>query len=162
MNNAFKNESADPFRALYDELQATVRAVAFRMVGADDVDDVVQMSFVKIWRNQKKYRAESSSKTWAYRITVNTAIDHLRKRKRQPLPLFPTTAEGSVASHENKIATADLIEKALATLSAEHRAVLTLQAFENLDTGSIAAILQIAPGTVNSRASRARKHLAEY
>lgn len=48
----------------------------------DDADDVLQNTFINVWRNMPKYRAEAQFYTWVYRIATNEALAHLKKQKR--------------------------------------------------------------------------------
>lgn len=61
----------------------------YRLVGSQsEAEDVTQVVFVKIWKNIKKFDTKKSFKTWMYRITHNTAIDYLRKKKAVPFSAF--------------------------------------------------------------------------
>jgi DNA-directed RNA polymerase specialized sigma24 family protein len=71
------------FDELYREHVDRVHRHLVHIVGQDpDVEDLVQATFVQVYKNLAKYRGDSSFTTWLYRITVNVALGHLRKRRR--------------------------------------------------------------------------------
>lgn len=49
----------------------------------DQAKDLTQEVFIQVWNNLQSFRQESSPKTWIYRITVNTCLNHLKKQKSQ-------------------------------------------------------------------------------
>lgn len=77
-----ETERLSLLRKIYDEQNSYVRKTLFYLVEESAVDDLMQEVFTKVWRNLDSFQERSSSKTWIYRIVVNTAYDHLRKRRR--------------------------------------------------------------------------------
>ena len=150
------------FREIYRRFASMVRAVGFRMAGADGIDDLVQESFLRIWRGLEKYDGRSSMKTWIYRIAVNTAIDHMRKRGRNPLRLVTEDTAALQAPKDSSLATRDLIEKAFAALTDDYRVVLVLSTFEGLPIKEIAEVVDAPEGTVKSRIKRARDQVRKF
>ncbi len=71
------------FRRLVERHARGVFQLAFRLTGSEpDADDVVQETFLKAYRELKRFEARSSFRTWVHRITVNCAYDMLRQRPR--------------------------------------------------------------------------------
>lgn len=140
-----------------------VRNVMYRMGLDSELDDGVQDCFVKAWKGLQadgpaSFSGNSGVKTWLMRIAVNTAIDYLRRRKRdQSVPvtdenlisLRPVTQPNAEAS--------DLVRKVLQKLKPDSRAVLILSAIEGFTNEEIGTILDIPAGTVKSRMHAARK-----
>jgi RNA polymerase sigma-70 factor (ECF subfamily) len=72
------------FRRLVERHSRLVFQVAYRMTGSEpDAEDVVQETFLKAYRELKRFEARSTFGTWLHRIAVNCAYDLLRKRPRQ-------------------------------------------------------------------------------
>lgn len=141
---------------------------AFRLVGkSEDAEDVTQETFLKMWRNLKKYRHGENFKTWLFTIARNTAIDLIRKKKNITFSDFennneentfaesltdsePLPDEIFAKAEENKI-----LDKALNKISSKHRETLLLYYHENFTFDEIGRILGEPLNTVKSRHRRA-------
>ena len=119
-------------------------------------EDIVQESFVKLWRQPPE--AEAATASWLRTTVVRASIDRIRKRQASPSEILNPTAPVSppVADSQEQ---AKRIEDAMNRLDPEKRAVLLLRAREQLPYEAIAAALDIPVGTVMSRLARARKAL---
>lgn len=119
-------------------------------------EDIVQESFVKLWRQPPE--AEAATASWLRTTVVRASIDRIRKRQASPSEILNPTAPESppVADSQEQ---AKRIEDAMNRLDPEKRAVLLLRAREQLPYEAIAAALDIPVGTVMSRLARARKAL---
>jgi RNA polymerase sigma-70 factor, ECF subfamily len=150
-------------RIIYGSLAEPVRRVVLRIVGGNDVDDVSQDVFVHLFRNIATFRHEAEFTTWAHRLTVNVALQHIRRTKRQvTVPLLaPTVANqfsrDGVELHELK----ELFELAYARIDAELRVILELKEVDQMSYAQIAEIVGIPIGTVGSRLNRARNDLRD-
>lgn len=148
------------FRAFYAEHARLVRGVVFGMCGPRFLDDLAQDVFVKAWRGLDGFEGRSAPRTWLYRITVRTVIDHLRSRGAKAFEstdmdtLASAPAEANSETEERK-----LVREAVAQLDEAHRAVVVLHYFEDQALGEIAAILEIPLGTVKSRLHFAKEKL---
>jgi RNA polymerase sigma-70 factor, ECF subfamily len=144
------------FERLYGDYHRMVRNVLYNMTGAEHLDDLTQEAFLKIWKGLPRFAFRSSIKTWVYRVSVNTAIDHLKKRA-----LRLTSLDDSLAAPE--IETSAVNEKALndalKQIDEMHRSVIVLYYFEELKIEEISKILELPVGTVKSRLNRAREKL---
>ena len=146
----------------------TVYSFAFHFVGnSSDAEDISQESFLKVWKNLKRYSSEHARfKTWLMRIVRNTAIDYLRKRKDIPLSSFedddgknvladipdetPLPEELLIKKYE-----ANEIELAARELPPLYREVLLLYYGDDRTLQETADILNISANTVKSRHRRA-------
>ena len=119
-------------------------------------EDIVQESFVKLWRQPPE--SEAATASWLRTTVVRASIDRIRKRQPSPSETLNPTAPESppVADTQEQ---AKRIEQAMDQLDAEKRAVLLLRARDQLPYEAIAAALDIPIGTVMSRLARARKAL---
>ena len=78
-----QNGDKAAFEQLYDRYADALYGMVIRMVKDEDLaKDVIQESFIKIWKNASKYDSHKASIfTWMYQVTRNTAIDKLRQLK---------------------------------------------------------------------------------
>src|SRR5438477_2513524 len=151
-----------------------IYARAFSMMrNEEEAVDLSQEAWVKGWQRLKQFQGESSFVTWMTRIIINLCLDQIRKQKRHRAESIEAMEEesGGVERHMpvvNPNPTAGLerqelrqrIDKALAQLSVEHRTVLILHEFEELEYKEIAKRMQCSIGTVMSRLFYARRKMA--
>ena len=154
--------------ALIDRHLKSVFNFAHRFVGkSEDAEDIAQETFLKMWRNIKKYRHGENFKTWLFTIARNTAIDWLRKKKSVAFSDFENDDEENVfaeslADPEHlpdeifaKAEEKNLLENALNKISPLHRETLLLYYGENFTFDEIGKILGKSLNTVKSRHRRA-------
>src|SRR3954467_13089817 len=162
----------------FEELVARHRdkiyARAFSMMrNEQEAVDLSQEAWVKGWQRLAQFQGEASFGTWMTRIVINLCLDQLRKHKRQRTESIEAMDEdsGGVERQMPVIApnpTAGLertelrqrIDSALAKLSYEHRTVLVLHEFEEMEYKEIAKTMACSIGTVMSRLFYARRRLA--
>jgi len=136
--------------------------VALRIVRRHEVaDDVAQETFIRAHRALATFDRSRPFGPWICRIAANLSVNHVRspEAREDPLPEGheETPAEGSnplggVLSREAQ----EVLERALASLPADQRAVIVLRAIEELSYKEIAEALAIPLGTVMSRLHRGR------
>ena len=156
-------------RAAFDELmrrhEDRVLAICLRIMrDRENALDAVQETFLTVFRKAGQFRGDSLFSTWLYRVAVNTCYDQLRRMKRRPSDPLPEGYEPPDRRVDSALSAVELrpdLTTALAALSEEFRTTLVLADVEGLPIGEVAAILQVAEGTVKSRLHRARKELAE-
>ncbi|HWY77406.1 MAG TPA: sigma-70 family RNA polymerase sigma factor [Verrucomicrobiae bacterium] len=162
----------------FEELVARHRdkiyARAFSMMrNEDEAIDLSQEAWVKSWQRLKQFQGESSFGTWMTRIVINLCLDHLRRRKRQRTESIEVLDEESggverqmpvvTANPTERLERAELrkrIDEALNLLSHEHRTVLVLHEFEEMEYKEIARTMECSIGTVMSRLFYARRKMA--
>jgi len=151
-----------------------IYARAFSMMrNEEEAVDLSQEAWVKGWQRLKQFQGESSFVTWMTRIVINLCLDQIRKQKRHRAESIEAMAEesGGVERHMPVVEvnpTAGLerqelrkrIDKALSQLSVEHRTVIILHEFEELEYKQIAKRMQCSIGTVMSRLFYARRKMA--
>jgi len=136
-------------------------------------EDVVQETFIKAWKNLKRFDQEKSFKTWLYTIAKNTAFDHLKKKKTVPFSLL-TDGEGDdppfvrePALGSDIIALLDqeqallALDQALEMLPVLYRTLLVLVYREDFSLHEAALILDEPYNTVKSRHKRAVEKLRQ-
>lgn len=138
-----------------------------------DADDVMQETFIKVYRSIRTFRKDAAFETWLYRIAVNEALNFVKRRERRRESALEAAAESEyevATRHQAQIASdphahaekAELrhhVTKAVNSLSLKHRTVVILHEFEGLTHAEIASILNCSEGTVRSRLHYARKKL---
>ena len=162
------------FEQLVTRHRDKVYARAFSMMrNEEDAVDISQEAWVKGWQRLKQFQGDSSFLTWMTRIVINLCLDALRKQKRQraesienleeesggverQMPVVTTNPTAGLERTELR----QRIDKALNQLSYEHRTVLILHEFEELEYKEIAKRMQCSIGTVMSRLFYARRKMA--
>jgi RNA polymerase sigma-70 factor (ECF subfamily) len=153
------------FEEVVRRYQRRVYGVALRIVRRHDVaDDVAQDTFLRAHQALASFDRSRPFGPWVCRIAANLAINHVRspEAREEGLPEghdeTPSSQEGPLARVLDGEAHHQLHE-ALASLSADQRAVFVLRAVEGLSYKEIAEALDISAGTVMSRLFRARERL---
>ena len=162
----------------FEELVARHRdkiyARAFSMMrNEDEAVDLSQEAWVKGWQKLSQFQGESSFATWMTRITINLCLDRLRKLKKQRAESIQEMDEESggverqmpamLVNPTERLERSELrarIDAALAQLSYEHRTVLVLHEFEEMEYKEIARTMECSIGTVMSRLFYARRKMA--
>ncbi|MGC8612388.1 MAG: RNA polymerase sigma factor [Athalassotoga sp.] len=169
-----KRSDSNAYSELYREYAEKIGGIARSYLGVDDVEDVVQEVFIKIYKNIKNFRGDSSLSTWVYRITVNVCKDMLGKkqRRREILTNFGEQededtrnnirepVDDSMPSDElMKTLSAEEISKAIDSLSKEDKLLINLREIEGMSYEQIAEIMDKPVGTIKSRLHYARERL---
>lgn len=148
-------------KELYQHFYGYGMSVAFRYVNdREDAVEILNTAFVKVFKNVGTYDLDKPFKPWLRRILVNTAIDHLRVKKRiKDQGDIEMVAE---PSHEEAI-TGQLayeeILKLIQDLSPSYRTVFNLFVIEGYKHEEIAEMLSISVGTSKSNLFKAKAHL---
>ena len=162
------------FEELVGRHRDKIYARAFSMVrNEEDAVDLSQEAWVKGWQRLNQFQGDSSFATWMTRIVINLCLDQLRKQKRvksesidqmeedsggveRQMPVLNPNPTENLERRELRVR----IDKALAQLSYEHRTVLILHEFEELEYKLIAKKMGCSIGTVMSRLFYARRKMA--
>jgi len=153
------------FEELVDRHRAVVYRVAARVVGREEAEDVTQETFLRAYHRLRRFRGESSFRSWLLRIAHNTAVNAARRRR--PEPVDPVT-EGGVADAAREPVSAleeaerrERLELKLRDLRPEHRVVLVLRDLEGLAYEEIATATDTPVGSVKGRLYRARREMID-
>jgi RNA polymerase sigma-70 factor (ECF subfamily) len=157
------------FNQLVLRYQEKVYWVARRFVNDhDSADDVTQEVFCKAFESLKEFRGESSVFTWLYRITVNIALNTIRRNRAREFfridDLFDTEDTNVQAPDEAVERQEDraLIEQAIARLPNKQRSVFVLRYYEELPYEEIAKILKTSVGGLKANYFHAVRKIQEY
>ncbi len=153
------------FKQIYQEHAAGVRRLLFRMGVGNDLDDVVQDTFVKIHDKLEEFEGRSSLKTWIYSIAMNMARDHHRRVKRRSWLSFLGQDEYEATGPDRPdqtVSDREQIQLSLGKLSPKLREAVVLSSVQDLDLQEIADVLKVPIGTVKSRLHEARSKLKDF
>lgn len=142
------------FEEFVTEYRERVYRVAWRVMRDDEAaEDCAQEAFIKVFRHVGRFEGRSSLYTWLYRITVNIALNKLKRdRFRQMVPLGDLPRRDTRASTNPLRAAlssevAERIDEAVRHLPEKQRAVFTLKFFEGLSHREIAEVVGCSEGT---------------
>jgi RNA polymerase sigma-70 factor (ECF subfamily) len=171
----------DPaFETIVRRYQSRVFRLACRLTSDTDAPDILQETFLQVYRHLRSFRGESQFGTWLYRIATNAALMHRRGAKRraaesleQYLPRFDadgvhaaTPAELQVASQADELldrqTLAERARDAIDRLPDRYRDAFVLRDLEEMSTAHVAQALGIEPAAVRQRVHRARLMLRGY
>jgi RNA polymerase sigma-70 factor (ECF subfamily) len=160
------------FDTLVRRYQRQVANLVYLTMGnRDDVDDIVQEVFIRVYRSLSKFKFDASFFSWLYRITKNLCIDEIRKRRiRRVLSLDYLTEDTLEKSRKSKDYTMasdsiltdekrQIIQSALQRLRPEYREVLVLREYQDFSYNEIAETLGLRLEAVKSRIFRARTEM---
>ena len=161
----------DSFEYLVKLHEKNVYNLALKLLkNREDAQDCMQEAMIRIYRALSGFKGQSSFSTWVYRITMNTCLDELRRRKARkstsldnlldsgwsPSDETDTPERHAVQSEQRRT-----IERAIADLPEDMRAAIVLRDIQGLAYDEIASALDVNVGTVKSRISRGRERLRE-
>jgi RNA polymerase sigma-70 factor, ECF subfamily len=164
------------FGELVDRYDSRLVNFVYRTVGdRERAQDLVQETFVRVYRHLHRFDQTKKFSTWIYTIASNLAKNELRNRSRNPLVLFQTIKKNWDADHRplewedetmkpddlfRKRHLREMVEKAVEELPEHHRLVFVLRELEGRTYEEIAEITDTNLGTVKSRLNRARNNFA--
>ncbi|UCG08598.1 MAG: sigma-70 family RNA polymerase sigma factor [Desulfobacterales bacterium] len=168
----------DLFHDLVKRYEQRLYNFSLRMCwNPSDAEDLVQETFLNVFRYLKDFRYETKFKNWLYRIATSTCIKKRRKSKFAPerelsLDEFIPNDEAAAQAHVPEWAMmpldkmlneelAEMINLAILSLPEKYRMVIILRDIEGFSTVETAQILDISPSNVKVRLHRARLFLRE-
>jgi len=164
-----RNGATDDFSELVQRHQSQVFAILYRYErDRHTLEDLAQETFLKAWRSLPQFDGRAPFAHWLSRITVNVALDHLRKIKRQKNEVslaelgdealdWLRNPDERQELHSRQAA--ELLAVAMRELSPAEQVVLTLQELEGYSVKEICARTGSSSVAVRVRAMRARKKL---
>jgi RNA polymerase sigma-70 factor, ECF subfamily len=171
---AAQQSDMEAFEELIARHRDKIYARAYSMLrNEDEAIDLSQEAWVKGWQRLRQFQGDSSFATWITRVVINLCLDYLRKQKRQRTESIEDLDEES-GGVERQMPVVTInpsaglerdelrrrIDQALAQLSYEHRTVLVLHEFQEMEYSEIAKAMGCSIGTVMSRLFYARRRLA--
>jgi RNA polymerase sigma-70 factor (ECF subfamily) len=137
------------------------------VISHDDSDDVLQNTFIKIYKNIHSFKGESKLYSWFYRIATNEAITFLNKKSKR----LQTTNEAIQEYAINNLK-ADVyfegsdielkLQKAIATLPQKQQLVFNMKYFDNIKYKDLSVILETSEGALKASYHIAAKKIETY
>lgn len=154
-------EAPTTFEGLVSTLRGRIHRAACYLVGNHgEAEELTQETFVQAWLGWSRFAGRSEVFTWLYGILLNLCRAH-RRRRRRTVGL-ETEPQGEVDSDPlEALEEADILRRAIGTLSEELRETLVLFYMQDLSLDEVSRALDIPVGTVKSRLSAARKNVRE-
>ena len=156
------------FERIMQKYQQAVFNTIYRYTGSrDDVQDLAQEIFIKVWRNAAKFKGKSKFSTWLYRIVANHCINYRRRRRKDHVSLDEMAEKGQtpealrVEPDWEARYTAEYVRKAVDELPDRQRMALVLSQFEGRSYKEIAEIMKVSLSSVESLIFRARSRLKQ-
>lgn len=168
------------FEEIVARYEGRIFRLACRLTSDTDAPDVLQETFLQVYRNLRSFRGDSRFSTWLYRIATNAGLMCRRARARRPvdsleafLPRFDdqgvhidTPAQLQVLAHADEVCDRQLLaekaREALARLPDLYRDAFVLRDLEEMSSAEVAHVLGVTPGTVRQRVHRARLMLRGF
>jgi RNA polymerase sigma-70 factor (ECF subfamily) len=146
----------EAFVALVDASLARLDAAAWLILrDAELARDAVQDALVRAWRDLPGLRDPDRFGPWLHRLTVNACLDLARRRRRRAIEVELTPLDHPpIPDAAAEVADREVLDRALARLAPEQRAVIVLRFFLGLSLPETAATLGVPIGTVKSRLHR--------
>jgi RNA polymerase sigma-70 factor (ECF subfamily) len=163
----------------FEELVRRHQQRVFALVGSilrkqEDVEDIAQQVFLKVYLSIKKFDQRAAFSTWLYKITVNECWDYLRKKKVRPLVYESDLSVEQVSRLDGiisadrmapgpgeRLEVKDLLEQMLDKLPEQDRQLLVLKEVEGFSVQELAEILNLNVNTVKVRLFRARGRIMD-
>ncbi len=117
--------------------------------------DAVQEALIRAWRDLPGLRDPDRFDAWLHRLTVHACLDLVRRQRRRPMEVELNPIFDGVVEDASDLALRDELDRAMARLEPEHRAVLVLRYYIGLPLPDAARSLGIPLGTAKSRLHRA-------
>jgi len=131
----------------------------------EDINDVLQDIFIKTYKNIRSFDVKRKFSPWLYRIAHNELINALKKKKKNPLPLFDLDVflphhlsdNNDLGEQIERREMAELIDKCLGKLEPKYREPVILYYLEELSYKDIAEVMRVPISTVGIRIKRAKE-----
>lgn len=137
------------------------------MISHDDADDVLQNTFIKIFRNIDTFNQQSKLYSWIYRIATNESITFINKRAKERKEDISDYQQELVSTLTNdNLFTGDeiqlILQKAIATLPEKQKLVFNMKYFDELKYTEISEILETSVGALKASYFHAVKKIEKY
>jgi len=160
---------SNAFSYIVDRHKDKAYNLAFRICGnREEAEEIAQDSFLKAYGSLGGFKMKSSFATWLYRIVYNTAISHVRIKKKGVLSLedFPADATDFIGNNtseeeaENEYKSS-LINFAMQKITEEERGLISFYYYEEMNTEEISDVTGISKSNIKVKLFRARQKMLE-
>ncbi len=166
--NLVLSGNTNGFATLVDRYKDMVFTLAVKMLNnKEEAEEIAQDTFIKVYNSLNKFKGESKFSTWVYKVTYNTCLDALKKKKKQNNASFiedfsehQTKALESILDNIDEKERNQAIQECLEELPSEEAFLLTLYYFDDQSVEEIAKVINISTDNVKVKLFRTRKKLA--
>ncbi len=164
---------AEAFNEIVQAYRRRIFGTVSRLIGRpEDVEDVAQEVFIRLYYSLDQLRSPEVFEPWLYRLTVNAALDYLRKRRKRKMKsrvadlseqqvMIADAAAGSKVEidEKEKARIRELVDSLLSGVSEEDRLLLTLKEVEGLSLKELEKIYRVNENALKVRLFRARQRV---
>lgn len=165
--------NAEAFNEIVQAYRRRIFGTVSRLIGRpEDVEDVAQEVFIRLYYSLDQLRSPEVFEPWLYRLTVNAALDYLRKRRKrrqesrvadlsEQQVIMADAAAGSKieVDEKEKARIRELVDSLLSGVSEEDRLLLTLKEVEGLSLKELEKIYRVNENALKVRLFRARQRV---
>lgn len=147
------------FEEIYNRYASQIFRVCLGYTNdADQANDLVQETFISVWKNLPSFRYHSEISTWIFRIATNNCLRALEVAKRMPTAELPyNLAETLEESPEEKL---KMLYRCISELEETDRIIISLE-LEGLPQAEIAAVVGLSNGNVRVKIHRIKEKLTQ-
>jgi RNA polymerase sigma-70 factor, ECF subfamily len=165
-----KNGDASAFREIVKKYQKYTYNLAFKiLLNGDDAKDIVQESFIRVWRNIYLFNDQIKFTTWLYKITVNLCYDKIKSARRREKVITNHIDLEELQKRTERNCELKIINEQLAAIIGElsnelpekQRMVFILRDLQELSIEEVSVILNISVGSVKTNLVYARRNIKE-
>lgn len=155
-----KKGNQQSFKELYDIYAEYSLRVAYGITGnSSDAADIVQETFIKVYKNIDSFNLERSFKPWFYRILINESRRFLKKKSKEAISVEYEQVLDFFNKGKTNTRYMDELESAIEKLDDNKRIIIVLKYLNGFKEKEIAEILDLNINTVKSRSYQARQQL---
>ena len=137
------------------------------VISHDDTDDVLQNTFIKVYRNIENFKGDSKLYSWLYRIAINESITHLNKNAKRMQVTNEEVKMNAVNNLQSDVhfdgdEITVKLQKAIATLPQKQQLVFNMKYFDDLKYKEMSAILETSEGALKASYHLAVKKIESY
>lgn len=147
------------FKTLIERENATISRICFSYSGSvAEFDDLRQDALINIWRGMNSFRGVSSTKTWIYRVTVNSCLSTIRKQSRHQHESLEGLY-GLIDTDDSDKEAIEQLHRAINTLASQDRAVIMMW-LDELSYDEISEAMGLNRNTIATRIRRIKEKIA--
>ena len=137
------------------------------VISHDDADDVLQNTFIKVYRNINNFKGDSKLYSWMYRIATNESITHLNKMAKYSNTTSEEIKQNAINKLESDVyfegdAIQQKLQKAIATLPQKQQLVFNMKYFDDMKYKDISDVLETSEGALKASYHHAVKKIEDY
>lgn len=156
--------NAKAFKLLYSTYAPKFKGIAFRYTNdADTANDMVQESFIKIYKNINSYKGDGNFEGWMKRILINNCLNHIKKEKKYVFELGESLSDQPSSNWDEaiEVLSFDEILSVINKLPLGYKTVFNLSVFEGYSHKEISELIGITESASRSQLTKAKSKLKD-